>query len=197
MIEDLIEGLDESKYHAAKPITGFQTVHPLQQPDENELEFLNGHTLARIMNESESGYHRACKIEDKNERQKVLRDTLDSIKKMLTVLQDKQNGEEEQRPKYLARKDDGAVWSLNNDGITYSHMEHKEKYPDNIHHQYFQDTLLKCGFSPVTEEDFPKLQALGKEYYEYLSWTSRSDGHGGSKGGTIEEFRKYKSKLKK
>lgn len=153
--------------------------------------------MSEVMDESEYGYYKACKIENKNERQKVLRDTLDSIKKMLTDLQDKQNGEEEQRPKYLARKDDGAVWSLNNDGITYSHMEHKEKYPDNIHHKYSQETLLNCGFSPVIEEDFPKLQALGKEYYEYLSWSSRSDGHGGSKGGAIEEFRKYKSKLKK
>jgi len=44
----------------------------------------------------------------------------------------------------------------------------------------------------VAEDEFPSLIQRGEEYYAYLSWSSRPDGHGGSKGGTIEEFRSHK-----
>ena len=49
----------------------------------------------------------------------------------------------------------------------------------------------------MTEDDFPALEEKGKDYYEFISWQGRSDGHGGSKGGTREEFLKYKERKKK
>lgn len=97
------------------------------------------------------------------------------------------------QPKYLARPGDGAICAMNEDG-TYSFKEHKEKFPDNIHYSYPYETLISCDFYPVTESDFERLAEIGKEYYEYISWSDRSDGHRGSKGGTLEEFRIYKNK---
>jgi hypothetical protein len=97
-------------------------------------------------------------------------------------------------PKYLARPDDGEVWSLNEDGSTYSSKRFKDEHPDNITHEYAYETLLACAFYEVTGEDFPALEEKGKDFYEFLSWQGRSDGHGGSKGGTREEFLEYKKK---
>jgi len=100
-------------------------------------------------------------------------------------------------PKYLARPSDGVVFSLNEDGKTYSLKESKEKFPDNLHHKYKFSNLIALDFYAVEESEFPALKKLQDEYYEFLSWKTRSDGHGGCKGGTIEEFKKYKNKLKK
>ena len=100
------------------------------------------------------------------------------------------------QPKYLARPSDGSVWSINEDLVTYSSKEHKDDYPGHLHNLHSYDVLINSGFYPVTESDFPDLKAIQKEYYEYLSWASRSDGHGDAKGGTIEEFRSIKQKEK-
>lgn len=100
------------------------------------------------------------------------------------------------RPKYLARPSDGSVWSINEDLVTYSSKQSKEEFPDILHHEHSYDSLINSGFYPVTESDFPDLKAMQNEYYEYLSWASRSDGHGDAKGGTIEEFRAIKQKEK-
>jgi hypothetical protein len=95
-------------------------------------------------------------------------------------------------PKYLAREDDGAIWSLNDDLETYSSKEHKEMFPEHSTHKYSYKVLIDCGFNSVTEDDLESLEEKQKEYHEYLSWASRSDGHGNAKGGTIEEFRSLK-----
>jgi hypothetical protein len=100
------------------------------------------------------------------------------------------------QPKYLARPSDGSVWSINEDLVTYSNKQSKEEFPDNLHHEHSYDTLINSGFYPVTESDFNRLSEIQNEYYEYLSWASRSDGHGDAKGGTIEEFRSINQKEK-
>lgn len=66
---------------------------------------------------------------------------------------------------------------------------------DNIERQwvgnkYPHDVLVIHGFIPCSEEDFEGLKEKHDLHYEFLSWQSRSDGHGGSKGGTFEEFLK-------
>lgn len=96
-------------------------------------------------------------------------------------------------PKYLARPTDYAIWSINKDGRTYSSMKQKEKFPDSLHQKTPYQTLIDFEFYPVEEKDFFDLEMRGREYYEFLKWQSRSDGHGGIKGGTIEEFRRQKN----
>lgn len=97
-------------------------------------------------------------------------------------------------PKYYARPTDGTVFSINKDGKTYSVEDSKKNFPDNLHNEYTQEHLVAVDFYPVTKKDFPRLKKINDEYYAYCSWTSRSDGHGGVKGGTIEEFRKLNNK---
>lgn len=91
-------------------------------------------------------------------------------------------------PQYFARPDDACVFSLNEDGLTYSTYEGKKKFPDSWHHQYSYDVLISHDFYPVTEEDFPALEKKRQEYVAFTVWQNRSDGHGGIKGGTMEEY---------
>jgi len=55
---------------------------------------------------------------------------------------------------------------------------------------YTKQNLLDAGFLPVKDE--PRIRELHKEYLEFQKWHNRPDGHGGIKGGTIEEFRRLK-----
>lgn len=98
------------------------------------------------------------------------------------------------KPTYLARPSDGEVFSLNEDKETYSSKYSKEKWPDNIHNEYSYESLLLYDFYEVQESDFDELKQKNKEYHEYMSWFTRSDGHGGIKGGTLEEFRNLTNK---
>lgn len=98
-------------------------------------------------------------------------------------------------PKYLARPSDGSIWSLNDDGETYSSKDFKDKFPDNITHKHSLKSLINSGFYEVSENQFPELEKIGNEYYEFIIWQSRSDGHGGSKGGTKEEFIEHKKRV--
>jgi hypothetical protein len=99
-------------------------------------------------------------------------------------------------PRYLARPSDGTVFSLNKDGKTYSMKESKDERPFNLHHEYKLSHLISLDFYEVQESEFPALKKIGEEYLEFTSWTSRSDGHGGCKGGTFEEFKLMKKTFK-
>jgi len=95
-------------------------------------------------------------------------------------------------PDYLYRPDDYAIfYKVEHEGeISYVHEISYERGFCTYGHQYL--TLLACDFKPCTKEDFKWLKEKHEEYYAWLSWTTRSDGHGGCKGGTIEEFRNRK-----
>ena len=85
--------------------------------------------------------------------------------------------------KYLARPTDGAILIQNVNG-TYSFMDS----PMHVSYEYHKAYLLHLNFEEVTEDDFPRLKIKGEQYFRFLSWTHRNDGHGGCKGGTWEEF---------
>lgn len=86
--------------------------------------------------------------------------------------------------KYIVRKSDGSLFHKNEDG-TYSHSESQMSTP----YKYSKEYLLQGGlFEEAHEEDVPKWAEHNKVYHEYQNWYSRSDGHGGIKGGTFEEF---------
>lgn len=95
-------------------------------------------------------------------------------------------------PDYLYRPDDFAIfYKVEHQGeITYQHEHSFERGYHGHGHKY--ETLIACDFKPCTKADFKELAAKKKEYYEWLSWSCRSDGHGGSKGGTMEEYRNRK-----
>lgn len=93
-------------------------------------------------------------------------------------------------PKYLARPSDGSILKRNENG-TYSFMNSKSYKPN----EHELESLLNLDFEIVTEEDFARLKEKYDLYYEWLSWAGRSDGHGGSKGGSFEEFMDQKNKF--
>lgn len=95
-------------------------------------------------------------------------------------------------PKYLARPTDGEVWVLNEDRSTYSNLDFKTNYPEHIQYKHSLILLKNIGFYAVTEDDFADLKKKGEVYMDYLKWSGRPDGHGGCKGGTMEEFLKLK-----
>jgi hypothetical protein len=95
-------------------------------------------------------------------------------------------------PDYLYRPDDYSIFYKvkTEEGFTYIHEISFERGYKGHGHQY--KTLIACDFKPCTKADFKELAAKKKEYYEWLSWSCRNDGHGGCKGGTMEEFRNRK-----
>ena len=91
--------------------------------------------------------------------------------------------------KYYARKADGSILELN-ENATDSFIESKKRN-SGCSHEYSSELISTSPyFEPVTELDFPRMKLRGEQYYSYLSWATRSNGHGGSKGGTIEEWLK-------
>lgn len=90
------------------------------------------------------------------------------------------------RPNFIVRKDDGMVFIENKDGL-YHTMD-----GDTFICHKKEDLLADELFEECPEEDLPKWEDHKKKYYEFVSWQSRSDGHGGIKGGTYEEFLKRK-----
>ena len=51
------------------------------------------------------------------------------------------------------RKDDNAIFSLNEDQITFSHHDHKVQFPLSIHHKYTKEYLLQLKFIPLVKMD--------------------------------------------
>ncbi len=97
--------------------------------------------------------------------------------------------------KYLARRSDGAILKENDDG-TFSFIDTHMVSA----YRYDRKALTHAAFEEITERDFPFMENRKNEYYAYESWASRSDGHGGCKGGTIEEFRRlpdYESRVER
>lgn len=95
-------------------------------------------------------------------------------------------------PKYLYRPNDYTVFYRveTEEGFTYIHeINHERGYTG---HGYQYETLIACDFKPCTKADFKWLKEKNEEYYDWLSWSHRPDGHGGCKGGTIEEYRNRK-----
>jgi hypothetical protein len=69
------------------------------------------------------------------------------------------------------------VFSLNDDGYTYSSHESKKQWPKNLHQKYMYDTLIKAGFITVENEASLYLYNEPREEY-YKKQVPKYDGHG-------------------
>lgn len=58
-------------------------------------------------------------------------------------------------PIAFVRPDDFAVFSLNADGLTYSGVESKRRFPDSLHNEYSRETLSGLGFHEVFASKTP------------------------------------------
>lgn len=91
------------------------------------------------------------------------------------------------KPKYFYRPNDYSIFHKLENGKYTHEMNLKHSW---IGHEYEYDILIKCGFVPCTEAELPALKEKHDLYYEWVTWSGRSDGHGGCKGGTMEEYLK-------
>jgi hypothetical protein len=89
------------------------------------------------------------------------------------------------KPKYLYRPSDFEIFELDGE-------EYVMKCNDGFlfHHHYTYKSLMDHGFLPCVESDFEELSRKHKLYRDYIMWSSRPDGHGGRKGGTMKEYLK-------
>jgi hypothetical protein len=96
-------------------------------------------------------------------------------------------------PKYLVRPKDFQIFDLDESNGCYRSWSCKKTYRDGtrpnamVHFTY--DNLTRgYGFFPIDESQLEEYTNKSDEYYQFISWQSRSDGHGGSKGGTYQEY---------
>lgn len=96
-------------------------------------------------------------------------------------------------PKYLVRPSDHAVFVLvpKMKG-RYAVRDRMSDFPVSKYNTYEYALLINMGWYVCDEKDLPDVEEKHREYMDYLVWHTRPDGHGGSKGGTIEEYLQYK-----
>jgi hypothetical protein len=94
-----------------------------------------------------------------------------------------------QLPKYLIRSTDYSIF-VKTDEDCYIHEDNVGK--DYLFNCFSYKDLINVNFFPCEEKELPEIIEKQKLYSEYQNWISRSDGHGGCKGGTFEEFLKTK-----
>lgn len=100
--------------------------------------------------------------------------------------------------KYLVRPDDYHIFEIDEfNGCYRSYTTRNirsDGRPNAQKHFTYENLTKNYNFFPITEEEIPTYEEKHNLYFEFISWQTRSDGHGGVKGGTFEEFlaKKYK-----
>lgn len=84
-------------------------------------------------------------------------------------------------PDYMIRPDDGCIFSVNEDGYTYSVHSSKQQFPHSKHNQYPLSILNRYAFVPCSKSDDATLRRFDRvrEEYHRKSQSYQSDGHGG------------------
>ena len=107
----------------------------------------------------------------------------------------------ENLPKYIVRPHDFSVWERFNDTNLYRTYEKPEKEiknrQDPYNHWTYDNLVNGWNFFPIEENQLQEY--VEKHDYEisFLSWQCRNDGHGGSKGGTKEDYEEYLERVKR
>lgn len=102
------------------------------------------------------------------------------------------------KPKYLVRPRDYHIWVLDpSNGCYRSYSCRNVKHADGTEvqaspHMTFESLTEVYDFFPITKDQIETYEKKNQEYYDFVSWQSRSDGHGGCKGGTFGEYIEYK-----
>jgi hypothetical protein len=96
---------------------------------------------------------------------------------------------------FLVRRHDYAVWCEDpTKPGCYHDYEPPGKETKNRHAAYDHwtfDNLLNQGFFVIDESQVPEYMEKHNFEIKFTSWQYRNDGHGGSKGGTKEEYLTY------
>lgn len=104
------------------------------------------------------------------------------------------------KPKYLVRPDDFGIFDLDESNGCYRSWSKKPitysdgTRPNAMEHFTLENLTKNYGFFEIDESEIEIYEQKCDEHYKFLSWQSRSDGHGGSKGGTYGEYLEARKK---
>jgi hypothetical protein len=100
--------------------------------------------------------------------------------------------------KYLVRPHDFHMFELDESNGCYRSWCNKDvTYTDGTRPRAQKHFTLKnltenYGFYPINESEIQEYEKKSKDYNKFRLWQDRSDGHGGIKGGTYDEYLKQK-----
>lgn len=103
-------------------------------------------------------------------------------------------------PKYLVRPHDFSIYDLDETNNCYRYWSRNPpKYsdgtrPNAMEHFTYDNLTQNYDFFPIKETQLEMYEQKHNDYYDFVSWQSRPDGHGGSKGGSYEEYLMYKER---
>lgn len=98
------------------------------------------------------------------------------------------------KPKYLVRPNDYAIFDLDESNGCYRSWSRKPitysdgTRPNAMKHFTYENLTLNYNFFPIEETELSYYEDKHNEHMEFILWESRSDGHGGIKGGSYEEY---------
>mgnify|MGYP003975025727 CR=1 FL=1 len=102
------------------------------------------------------------------------------------------------KTKFLIRPHDTHIYELDeSNGCYRSYSCRTVTYSDGTRpnaqlHFTFENLTENYDFFAIEPEELPIYEEKHQLYLDYTMWAGRSDGHGGSKGGTMEEFLRRK-----
>lgn len=106
-------------------------------------------------------------------------------------------------PRFLVRPDDFHIFEIDELNNCYrSYSTRSVTYLDGTRpnaqtHFTFENLTMNYDFYPIEDSELPIYEKKHQLYLDYTAFASRPDGHGGTKGGTMEEYLQYlKSKTK-
>lgn len=100
------------------------------------------------------------------------------------------------QPEYLVRTADCHIFEVDPENGCYrSRIKYSDgSRPKAMSHFTFEYLTNNFEFIPIDKKDIPKWEAKHEDFLDYTRWYSRSDGHGGVKGGTWDEYQEHKKK---
>jgi hypothetical protein len=95
---------------------------------------------------------------------------------------------------FLVRPKDFHIWEIDESNGCYRSYINKDVTRSdgtrsNAQEHFTFEILTKgFGFFPIDESEIEIYEKKNDEYVKFINWQCRPDGHGGSKGGTYEEY---------
>ena len=106
-----------------------------------------------------------------------------------------------EQAKYLVRPNDFNIFEIDPVNECYKPYAKVDKFidhrPNAYSHFTYENLTENYGFFPITKDLIPHYEAKCSDYYKFLGWQHRNDGHGGGKGGTREEYDEYLESVKR
>lgn len=92
--------------------------------------------------------------------------------------------------KYLVRPHDSHVFEVDLTNGCYHSLSTRDSAnrPKAYDHFTYENLTQNHNFFEIEESEIERYDKKNDLYHEWIGWVTRSDGHGGSKGGTFEEY---------